>query len=143
MGALDPTQYDSATNAFHKAIATPTASLALRSQATVKLGMVKEQLARIQSGPEKAELLDAALNHYLNVVYGQIPGAEDLEAFDPYWVKEAGLAAARVTEEFGQWDVALNLYQRMTSLFPPLEPMLAKRADRIKELRAAPRGIPK
>ena len=67
-------------------------------------------------------MLNAALDRYLNVVYGK--NLRDGERPDPFWIKEAGLAAARVLETRGQWNESINLYRRLQDLVPSLRPVL-------------------
>ena len=62
------------------------------------------------AGEAECALLREAATHYLNVVLGD--NLRDDEKADPYWIKEAGLAAARVDEELGQWDQAVRFARR-------------------------------
>jgi TolA-binding protein len=113
----DPTAYGHATNAFWNVIASPLADLAARSEAEVGLGKVLEQ----QGQPK------LALAHYEKVVY-----ENDGREFDPGWVREAGLSAARIYLELGQGDKAQNIYKRLIGMIPALESTLQRRIDHIR-----------
>jgi tetratricopeptide (TPR) repeat protein len=81
------------------------------SQAEVALGRVAEQ----QDQPRQA------LAHYANVL-------DDLDPdhFDPFWVEQAGKAAARIYEQQQQWDTAIKVYRRVLRAVPSLRPALEK-----------------
>jgi len=97
MGAesKDGKQYDSATNAYQFALLAPGADVSTRSQAEFGLAMTLEKMARLNA-PESSALLDAAFLHYANLVY--LKNLLDGETPDPFWLKEAGLAAGKLAE---------------------------------------------
>ena len=58
--------------------------------------------------------------------------ARDGEAPDPFWLKEAGLAAGKLAEYRQQREVAINIYKRLEAKLPPLRDLLEKRIDAVK-----------
>lgn len=132
MAAQDPKAYDSALDAYLRVLApTNRADVAARSQAEVGLGQVKEKLAGLRSAPESADLLKAALDHYLNILYGK--NLAEGESPDAFWLKEAGLAAARLAEDLKQWDMAVQIYSGLAGAVPALRPTLEKKIDKARE----------
>lgn len=125
LGAQDPKNYDSALEAYRRCLEHPLADVAVRSQASVGLGLVLERQAALKPAPEQAPLLKQALDHYLNVVYGQT--LREGERADPFWVKEAGLRALAVVEGQQRWEEAVRLYERLIGLIPALRPSLERR----------------
>jgi tetratricopeptide (TPR) repeat protein len=135
----DSKYYDSATNAYQKVLAPElNADVSTRCQAEMGLGLVLEKEAALQKAPEKTAALKEALDHYLNIVYGK--GLDEGEELDPVWLKEAGLAAARLAEELKQWDVAMKLYERLATALPPLRPAMEKKIERAREQGAGERN---
>ena len=104
--ALDP-----ATNAFTHILEMPTADTATRNHAEVGLGKVAESRGNI----------DDALSHYATVIY------QGGDTSDPRWVKEAGLAAARICESREQWEQAIRIYRRLLAALPSLKPSIEKK----------------
>lgn len=131
LAAQDAQLLDSASDAYQKAL--PSADVQVRSQAEVGLGIVKEKQARARPGPEGEKLMKAARDHFLNVLYGS--NLKENEKCSPYWVKEAGFAAARLAEEQQDWEVAVNIYKRLAALLPPVKPILEKKLERAEQLR--------
>lgn len=101
-----------AAEVYRQVLAMPQASVSARSQALVQLGTVAE----LQTN------YTAALDYYLKVLYETEPGR-----FDPVWVNQAGVAAARLCESRGQWEQAINVYNRVLSAIPTLRPILEKK----------------
>jgi TolA-binding protein len=131
LAAQDPRQYDNATNAFWKAITAPGAEVKVRWQAEMGLAQVLERLVQSRPAPENSALLKAAFDHCYNIVSGK--SLRDGESPDPFWLKEAGLTAARLAEEQKQWAVAANVYERLRSVLPSLAPLLERRMEKIRE----------
>jgi tetratricopeptide (TPR) repeat protein len=104
--------FASATNAFTQVLESAFADVSARSQAQVGLGKIFEVQGDIE----------AALEHYARVFY-----VNDGDSFDSRWVKEAGLAAARLCENREQWEQAVNIYQRLLAVLPSLKPSLEKK----------------
>ena len=142
LGAQDAKRYEGAQAAYQAVIAMPSpiADVSSRSQAEIGLGTVTERLAEKKATTEQTPLLNAALERYLNVVYGK--NLRDGERPDPFWIKEAGLAAARVLETRGQWNESINLYRRLQDLVPSLRPMLEKKIESARRSQAAVKPVP-
>lgn len=131
LAAQDPAQYTNAAAAFAQVTHAPAADVAARSQAQVALGIVAEKLAAREAGDAQTRLLRQALNHYLDVFYethlreGELP--------DLFWLKRAGLDAARVAESLGDWTPALRIYQSLQTHLPPLRTALDKKIEKARE----------
>jgi TolA-binding protein len=108
----DPNIYTNAAQMYQALLNFPAANVdvATRSQAEVALGRIAEQ----QEQPEEA------LAHYCKVLYG------DMDHFDPFWVEQAGKAAAHIDEQRQQWDKAIKVYQRVLKAVPSLRAALEK-----------------
>lgn len=120
--ALLSKDYDSATNAlngFEQVLTNSTlADAKARSIAKVGQGVVLEQMAQQKPGDDKEELLNRALNAYLDVFYDKV--LRDGETPDLFWKKEAGLKAARLAEELQRWDSAIRVYAQLQEMIPVL-----------------------
>jgi hypothetical protein len=49
-----------------------------------------------------------------------------MDHFDPFWVEQAGKAAAHIDEQRQQWDKAIKVYQRVLKAVPSLRAALEK-----------------
>ncbi|MGP8199439.1 MAG: tetratricopeptide repeat protein [Limisphaerales bacterium] len=109
----DPKVYAEAVQMYETLLSLPATNVDVTawSQAEVALGRVAEQ----QDQPRQA------LARYANVL-------DDLDPdhFDPFWVEQAGKAAARIYEQQQQWDTAIKVYQRVLKAVPSLRPALEK-----------------
>lgn len=108
----EPSAYVDAAKAFQQVLDSPVADLQARSLARLGLGKVFEA-----SGKPVV-----AWGHYAQLIY-----VGDNEDYDPKCVKEAGLAAARLCENEGQWEEAMNVYRRLLILVPSLKPAVEKK----------------
>ena len=135
LAASDAKLYAAATNAYQQAMDSSRANVAARGQAEAGLGVVLEKMAAQKSGAVAAALLQQALDHYLNVALGA--NLREGETADAFWVKKAGLEAARLAETLGDWQQALNLYRQLENLLPPLKASLEKKIARAQEHLAA------
>ena len=108
----DPQAYDRAAQMYQAVtnFSTTVADVATRSEAEVALG----RIAETQNQP------DQALLHYSNVLY------TDPEHADPFWVEQAGKAAADIYERREQRDKAILVYQRVLKAVPSLRVSLEK-----------------
>ena len=132
LAATDRKYYAAATNAYQKVLESPRAIVTARSKAEVGIGLVLEKLLPTQkTGSESPALPKRALDHYLNVALAA--NLHEGELADPFWVKKAGMEAARLAEASGNWPQALNLYQRLETLLPPLKDMLEKKIAKARE----------
>jgi hypothetical protein len=125
LAAHDPNSYSEATNAYNRVLQSPIADVSARSQAEFGLGKVMERLSRTGD----PALWKIAFEHYYNVVRGK----NTSDQTDPYWVKEAGLAAARLAEEHQEWELATRIYTRLSEMLPPLRNALKSRLDKARE----------
>jgi len=131
LATTDGKYYTAATNAYQKVLELPSASVTARSKAEVGIGLVLEKLSVQKTGNEAAAMSKRALDHFLDVALAANLRAGELA--DPFWVKKAGLEAARLAEASGNWPQALNLYQRLETLLPPLKDMLEKKVAKTRE----------
>jgi len=131
LAARDPNQYTNAAAAYHRVVESPGADVAARSQALVGLGVVAEKLAERATGAEQAALLKTALDRYLDVFYETHLRAS--EQADLFWLKRAGLDAARLAETLQDWPHALRIYERLQTLLPPLKPSLNRKIEKVRE----------
>ena len=125
------TNYDAATGAYAQVTNSPVASVAVRSQAQVGIGLVFEKRAAQATGQDQAELLQSALQNYLDVLYGK--NLHDGEQANSFWTEKAGLQAASVAETLGEWQKAMNVYQRLEELLPSLHGSLEKKIANAQE----------
>ncbi len=134
LAGQDPKQYANATNAYGKVMAHPMADTPTRSLAQYGWGRVLEnEAADNKSAGERADLLKAAFEHYFTILIGQ--NLREGEKSDPIWIEKAGFAAARLKEAQGEWQIALNVYQRMLEIeeLAPLRPRLLDKVGKAKE----------
>jgi TolA-binding protein len=122
---LQLTNFDATTNAYAQAVNSPFAKISARSQAEIGWGIALEKKAALMTGNGQTNLLQLALNHYLNVLYGK--NLRDGETPDAFWTEKAGLQAAGVAETLGEWPQAVNVYQRLEALLPQLKDSLEKK----------------
>jgi len=130
LASQDPRRYTNALEFYEKALAMQGADQTTRSQAEVGAANTLARLAQLKATPDP-ELFNAALAHFLNVVYGR--NLRDDEAPAPLWAKEAGLAAAKILESQKRWIELINLCQRLQELVPPLRPALEKKIKAARE----------
>jgi TolA-binding protein len=130
MATVDPKHYADALDAYFRVL-TPTnpASVTARSQAEFGIAQVYERQAK--GPPERAELLKAALDYYLNIFNGK--NLKVAETADPVWARESGFAAARLAEEQKQWALALNVYLGLRELAPGARDSLERKIARLRE----------
>jgi len=133
--ALARQQYDSLTNAlnaYQRVVDSPQADVALRSHAKVGLAVTLEKWAEQKTGKERTTLIEQALNHCLDVVYGKT--LRDDERLDPLSTKEAGMKAFELADSLQAWSQEVRLYQRLTnSIWPQLPAPLVKQAAKAQE----------
>jgi TolA-binding protein len=132
LATYDARNYEAASNAFHQVVSSPQAGFAARCQAKVGLGKVAEAQAGQKTGNERVALLKEALNDYLDAFFYEKILREG-EQPDWYWVKSAGLEAARLAESLEEWSQALSVCRSLQKLLPPLEASLEKRIARAQE----------
>lgn len=133
--ATNTAAYLDATNALMQVIEATNANVRARSIAQVGLGVALEKLAE-RSSAGQAELYTAALNRYLDVLYNK--NLRPAESPDPYWTKEAGVQAVRLSETLKLWSQAANVLQRMAELLPSMRAQFDARRNKILENLKAP-----
>jgi TolA-binding protein len=125
-------QYEPALKEFARITDSPLANATVRGIARVGMGVVEEKLAEQRTGADQAALLQSALNHYLDVLYFE-KDLKEAEKPDPFWVKKAGLEAARLAESRQEWMQAIKIYERLRALMPALGPTLDKKTAKAAE----------
>jgi TolA-binding protein len=133
--AETPNSYSDATNAYQhvldwKATEVP---VRVRNQADFGMGGCLEQMAKSRPPPEAKPILEAALDHYLNVVYGKNIGSEQP---DPFWLKRSIQAAGRLlAEPLNRKQDAIQIYERARESLPSLKTTFD---EKIKNLNSPP-----
>jgi outer membrane protein assembly factor BamD (BamD/ComL family) len=131
---LQLTNYNGATNAYAQVFNSPFADISARSQAQIGFGIALEKKADLVSGASQDELLDRAVNSYLDVVWGL--NLRDGEQWDLFWVKKAGLQAAPLVGR-GR----LNAPKAEEAFYGSLKTVLPQLTDLIeKKVAALPPG---
>jgi TolA-binding protein len=125
-------QYDAASNAFQQVISSPHADGRARATAKVGLASVLEKQAE-QAPARKPEMLKLAMNHCLDVFFGSNGVWRENETADPFWVRKAGIEAARLAEALEQWPQAIKIYQRIQELMPVLRSRMDRSIARAQE----------
>jgi tetratricopeptide (TPR) repeat protein len=135
--ALTRQQYDALTNAldaYQRVLNSPLSDVDSRSEAKVGLALTLEKWASQKTGKEQTELLKQALNHCLDVVYGNSNVLHDSEQPVALWMNEAGLRAFRLADSLGEWSQEVHLYERLTnSVWPNPPAWMARQAARAQE----------
>jgi TolA-binding protein len=130
---LDPAQAAASyTNAaaLYREVMDSGADIGTRSQAELGLAAVREKQAALGPPEERARLLDAALDHQLNVLLGgNLRAGEPAAAF---WVNRAGLEAARLAEALGRRDVAVRALETLHRTFPAARGALEARLAQLR-----------
>lgn len=124
LGAQDPLNYASATNAYLQVMVSPAAKVATRSQAQLGLGLVYEKLAALTNGAAQTGFLHAALDNDLDVFWGN--NLHDGETSVPFWVKQAGLRALPLIESLGAGDPN-KFIDQMEAILPQMKDILEKK----------------
>ena len=113
-----------AAQAYRNAIRLADLEPAAQHQARVGLARVMEK-----TGDSAA-----ALENYAKVLY------EESDKADPFWLKEAALGAARVCEGLEQWEQAINIYRRLSTLLPATQSAMEKRIASARQHLDRPRS---
>jgi TolA-binding protein len=131
LAGQDSKLYEPAAEAYREAMKSPAADIHIRSQAEVGLGKLLEKQAALRQPPENKPFLIEARDRYLNVFNGA--NLREGEKPSPFWVKEAGFAAARLAEDQQEWDVAAKIYERLSKILPPVQNSIEKKLERALE----------
>jgi TolA-binding protein len=122
----EPGSLTNALESFQAVVSSTNAGIRSQSAARVGKSVVLEKIASGKSGPERAVLLQAALNECLDVIYSAD------ENSDPFWTKRAGLQASALAETLGQPAQVASVYRRLELLLPPMRPWLEKQIARLE-----------
>jgi len=139
LASVDTNNYERAAHAFTNALKSELANVKCRSIAEVGLARVLEKQAEQASAAERTSLLKEALQHYGNVVDGEVLGEN--EAADPFWLKEAAVAAARLAEELQRWDEAANLYQKLVGWAGKIWELKLERLEQLRSQLGSPKKL--
>jgi TolA-binding protein len=107
--------YVTASNAYSTVLKSAALSMKARNQAEFGLARVLEKMAEGKSETERLKLRKTALNHLLNIVYGNDNAGQRA---DPFYLKLGGREAGRLAEELGERDAAIALYKRLSVELP-------------------------
>lgn len=122
LASVQPDAYTNAAAYYRQSMSSPLADIQTRSLAELGLGKVFERQAELPGNIQRTNLLEQALNHYLNVARGT--NLHVGEKAHPAAVKDAGLAAARLLEVQKDWQRAVKVYQRLQQEVPALRYLL-------------------
>jgi TolA-binding protein len=122
--------YSIASNAY-ATVLTSTASVSakVRNQAEFGLARVLERMADGRVEKERQTLRKSARDHYLNIIYGDLEGPQ---RSDPFYMKLAGREAGRLSEELGEREAAIALYQRLTESVPAAKALWQSRLTALR-----------
>jgi tetratricopeptide (TPR) repeat protein len=117
--------YGDATNAYAQVVSSTNANVSARSQAQIGIAIALEKMAALASGPSQNELLDQALDNYLEV-FDKL-NLRDGEDPDPFWRKEAGLRAAPLVGRLNDLKAERAFYGSMKEALPQLSDSIDKK----------------
>jgi TolA-binding protein len=125
--ALQLTNYDAATNAYAQVFNSPYAGISARSQAQIGFGLALEKKAAWVLDASQDELLDRALDNYLDVFWKK--NLRDGEQEDPFWLKKAGLQAAPLVGrgKLNSPDAERKFYGSLKEVLPQLADLIEKK----------------
>ncbi len=133
--------YDLAEFAYQQALNLPQATVAVRSQARVGLGLLAEKQAQKTEGDGKGALLRQALADYLDALLGK--DLQEGEQRDLFWVKESGLKAFRVAaEDLNDWPQALSICTNLAESVPQLRAVFEAKALKLRDQLANAKPAP-
>jgi TolA-binding protein len=132
LATADPAQFERAFEAYTNVLSSPLADVDARGNAEFGLATVFEKRAARATGPEKETLQDEALRRFLALFEGA--HLREGERVDPALLKEGALAAARLAEEQGRWQVAASVYRRLIDVLPPVRAIAEARLQRVQQM---------
>jgi TolA-binding protein len=135
---LQLADFTNAASAFQCILTNSLSSAALRSTAAIGLAGSFELMARQRNGMEQTNLLEQALDLYLDVLHGKASIVHEGETPDMFATLKAGYNAASLLEGRKEWDRAIQIYKDMASLFPPMQSDLEKKILRAERNKSAP-----
>ncbi|MGA3265422.1 MAG: tetratricopeptide repeat protein [Verrucomicrobiota bacterium] len=123
---LQLTNYGAAIKAYGQVLNTNVqASVALRSQAQIGVGIVLEKMAAVAVAGSQKHLREQALGNYLDVFYER--NLRDGEQPDEFWMKKAGLQALALIRTLQESPPA-DFLKRLEERFPQLTASLEQQA---------------
>lgn len=122
---------DDATNAYMQAAGSTAASISVKDQARIGIGLVLEKKAELLSGDDKAAMLRSALNNYLDVFDTAINPPPN-EMADPFWVKKAGLQALSLIQTLNVAPPG-GFIDEMEIVLPQLKESLEKKRTELSQ----------
>lgn len=142
LASKDPRRYEAAADAYRQVMSS-MAGVSVRSMAEIGLAIVLERQAPQMPEPLQLDLQNQALDHYLAVFYAR--NLREGELPDPYWLKQAGLAAVELAGRLQRSDLAIGICQRLLRELPPLRARMEKLIEQLRAARpdsaaAAPAG---
>lgn len=128
LATQNPNFYDAAARAYASVLTNSLATVPVRSQAEVGLGLVLEKQAALRPSTNGPALVQQALTHYMRVVYGEnlLPGEQP----NPFWVKEAAQRAFKLMEELQMLEQQQRLVQYLRNSLPSVARLLEARMDK-------------
>lgn len=126
-------EFERAKAVYQQVIESPLADVDSHCQAEVAIAKILEKQAEQKDAAQRAPLLTEALNRLLNVVFAKGLRSGEL---NPFWLKEAGMAAGQLAERLGKTPQAIKIYQLLQSELPPelleLQAALERRLTALK-----------
>jgi len=122
LGSNNPKRYEQAMACYTHIVDSSEASPQIKLQAEFKIGRCLE----------KMEEADAALEHYMNVVYEHLGQRKKGNPGAPLWFTKAAFNAAQIAESREEWRKALNIYQRVLDADVASAPEAQKRIRKIR-----------
>lgn len=137
LASQNPARYQEAANKYREVVSS-TASISVRSMAEIRLAIVLERQALQMQEPLRTTTQDEALDHYRAVFYAQ--NLREGELPDPYWIRQAGLAAIELAERLQRTDLAIGICQRLMIELPPLRSRMEMRIEQLRATQATSAG---
>lgn len=131
LASVEPNAYTNAYEHYRKVTNSPFADVTARSAAEFGMGEVRRKQAALLQPAEAIQMQRQALDHYLNITYAT--NLREGESPDASWVRDAALAAARLCESQRNWDLAINLYRRVSEMVPVLRDSMDRRIRTARE----------
>jgi TolA-binding protein len=127
-----PENYEKAMKAYQQVLDWKSSEVPVlaRNQAEVGIGTCLEKMAKLKvSSDEQKLLLEKALEHYLNVVYGKnlLPG----ETPDPVFLRNSAFAAGRLLSDLNRKSEAVEIYKRIREPLPSLKATIEQRVGNL------------
>jgi TolA-binding protein len=122
LGSDEPERFQKALGNYRSILDSPGASVDLQMQAEYKMGRCQE----------KMDDPDAALEHFMNVVYRYFAEWEKGVHVGDVWFTRAAFSAASIQESRSQWEQAVSIYERIIDAGVPAAPDAQNRIEKIQ-----------